>query len=172
MATVRIHKEVEFDSGHRVPSHGSKCKHPHGHRYRIRAVCEGPIIDDPGSPDDGMLVDFGDLKVLLNALVHDVLDHGFIVHKDDTALLELLMELPEPESVGHPLAPPTQAATLRPKHGWNVIVFPYVPTAENIARWAFEQLEVPVRARFREGLALKEIVIWETPTSVAYYQGL
>lgn len=150
MKQARITKEIEFDAGHRVPSHGSKCKNPHGHRYRIRVECVGPIIEDAGSPDDGMLVDFGDLKGLLTGLVHDPLDHAFIVHKDDQMMRAAL-------HVGSP--------------DWKVYVFPYIPTAENLARWIWEQLEAVVAMRFRENLRLSEVAVWETPTSVAYYKG-
>lgn len=154
MTTARITKEVEFDAGHRVPSHGSKCRNPHGHRYRVRVMCEGPIIDDPGAPDDGMLVDFGDLKGLMTTLVHDVLDHGFICHRDDTLLMAALAD-----ASGHD------------GHDWRLIEFPYIPTAENIARWCWEQLAAPIAERFRDGLRLVEVAVWETPTSVAYYRG-
>lgn len=146
MVYARISKEVEFDAGHRVPSHGSKCRNPHGHRYRVQVHCTGPIIDDPGSPDDGMLVDFGDLKGLMTALIHDPLDHAMIVWEADGELQDAL-----------------------DGHGWDVRIFPYVPTAENIARWCFEQLDGPIRDRFRDGLTLDEVAVWETPTSVAYY---
>ncbi len=149
MNRCTISKEVEFDAGHRVPSHGSKCRNPHGHRYRVRVMCSGAIVDDPGAPDDGMLVDFGDLKVLMTTLVHDVLDHSFICHEGD-ALLYVLRDADE---------------------SWNVVAFPYVPTAENIARWCWDQLDGPLVERFRDGLQLVEVAVWETPTSVAYYHG-
>ena len=146
---ITITKEVEFDAGHRVPSHGSKCRNPHGHRYRVRVACMGAIINDPGSPDDGMLVDFGDLKALMMEGVHDVLDHAFIYHEDDEQM--------------------QQALSVNPF--WLTVRFPYVPTAENIARWVWEQLEEPIGTRFRDNLWLSEVAVWETPTSVAYYAG-
>jgi 6-pyruvoyltetrahydropterin/6-carboxytetrahydropterin synthase len=150
-----ISKEVEFDAGHRVPSHGSKCRNPHGHRYRVRVTCTGPIIEDPGSPDDGMLVDFGDLKGLMTSLIHDALDHGFICYTSDPLGLDLAM----------------LGERIDPTVGWKVIHFPYIPTAENLARWCWEQLAGPIASRFRDGLALAEVAVWETPTSVAYYTG-
>jgi len=145
---ARITKEVEFDAGHRVPSHGSKCRNPHGHRYRVRVMCEGPIIEEPGRPDDGMLVDFGDLKRLLTERVHDELDHSMVVWDQDRELLDCL-----------------------DGHDWQVVRFPYVPTAENLARWIFEELEARIDRRFDRDLELCEVAVWETPTSVAYYSG-
>lgn len=147
MTVARISKEVEFDAGHRVPSHGSKCRNPHGHRYRVRVTCTGPIVDEPGAPDDGMLVDFGDLKGLMVQHVHDVLDHATVVWVHDRELFDAL-----------------------DGHGWAVVEFPYVPTAENLARWVWETLAPLIAARFRDGLTLTEVAVWETPTSVAYYQ--
>ena len=149
----RISKEIEFDAGHRVQSHGSKCRNPHGHRYRVRVTCEGRIVNDPGSEDDGMLVDFGDLKTLMTTHVHDVLDHGFVVEASDSLYQVLDGGCPgqtEP---------------------WRVIVFSYPPTAENFARWCWKQLEEPISNRFRDGLQLVEVAVWETPTSVAYFTG-
>jgi len=141
-----ISKEIEFDAGHRVPSHQGKCKNPHGHRYRIRVTCEGEIVNNPGHPEHGMLVDFGDLKTIMTTHVHDVLDHGFIAWEEDRPMLRAL-----------------------DGYGWNVIEFPFIPTAENIARWSWQQLEPEVTGRFGTDLRLVEVAVWETPTSVAYY---
>jgi 6-pyruvoyltetrahydropterin/6-carboxytetrahydropterin synthase len=150
MTTCRISKEVEFDAGHRVPSHAGKCRSPHGHRYRLRVLCTGPIIDDPSRSDDGMLVDFGDLKALMNEYVADPLDHAMVIWEKDAPLM-------------YAMDHNTQ--------DWKIVVFPYVPTAENLARWAWEQLGPQITARFGEDLCLTEVAVWETPTSVAYYNG-
>lgn len=143
-----ISKEIEFDAGHRVPSHQGKCKNPHGHRYKVRVTCEGRIVDNPGASDHGMLVDFSDLKALMTEHVHDVLDHGFIAWRLDKPMLDAL-------SI----------------YDWNVITFPYIPTAENIARWTWDELDSRITGRFGDDLRLSEVAIWETPTSVAYFRG-
>lgn len=153
MSKCTISKEIEFDAGHRVSTHGSKCRNPHGHRYKVRVTCRGSIINDPTRPDHGMLVDFGDLKGIMNERVHDVLDHGFIVWQDDMVVREMMTSWAE-------------------KMEWLLIVFPYIPTAENIARWVWEQLADEIKNRFGGDLELEEVAVWETPTSVAYYQGL
>lgn len=149
MTACTISKEIEFDLGHRVQFHASKCRNPHGHRYRVRVECVGSIVDEPGAPDHGMLVDFTDLKRLMTELVHDPLDHGFAYETGDV--------------VGGVLAAGGQ--------GWKLIEFPYAPTAENIARWAWEQLEGPIAESFRDGLKLASVTVWETPTSEATYRG-
>ena len=87
MTTIAISKEIEFDAGHRVPMHLSKCVNPHGHRYRVRVTCVGEIVTDPSDPEVGMLTDFSALKEYLTVHVHDVLDHAMIIHRDDTVFL-------------------------------------------------------------------------------------
>lgn len=148
-----ISKEIEFDAGHRVSTHGSKCRNPHGHRYKVRVTCEGEIIDDPNRPDHGMLIDFGNLKTIMNTKIHDVLDHGFIVWEEDVAVRSMMENYAK-------------------EFDWLYIVFPYIPTAENIARWAWSQIVKDIQEEFGNDLKLYEVAVWETPTSVAYCRGL
>lgn len=135
-----INKEIEFDAGHRVPLHESKCKNPHGHRYKIRAFIEGELITT--GPESGMVRDFSIVKQLLTERVHDKYDHGFIVHEDDEAMRFSLA------------------------HGnsdWKVIEVPFIPTAECLARSIFYDLR-------ENGLSnLICVEVWETPTSCAQY---
>lgn len=148
MTEIRITKEIGIDVGHRVPNHASKCRNPHGHRYRIIAHAVGHIIEDVGAPDEGMLVDFSYLKDLLMRYADEPLDHGFIIYHDDAEMFDAL-------SGGD----------------WKVIVFPYIPTAENIARWLYEQIQPEMVEHFRGNLELAAIEVWETPTSMAIYEG-
>lgn len=147
-----VAKEIEFDAGHRVPNHKSKCRNPHGHRYKVRAAILGELITEEGASDEGMLADFGDLKKVMMELIHDVLDHGFIVYVEDHALLDVfgMRDTPLHE----------------PPFGWKVIEFPYIPTAENLALWSFEQLKLPME---RMGFQIDYVTVWETPTSTATY---
>jgi 6-pyruvoyltetrahydropterin/6-carboxytetrahydropterin synthase len=41
---TEVTKIVEWDMGHRVPNHKSKCRNPHGHRYRLEVTIGGPLI--------------------------------------------------------------------------------------------------------------------------------
>lgn len=146
---IYISKEIGIDAGHRVPGHLSKCRNPHGHRYRILVHCTGTIIEEPGAADEGMLVDFGDLKTIMMEEIDAVLDHGFIVYEDDNEMLD----------------------GLSMNSTWKVIKFPYVPTAENIARWIWDRIEPRVNAEFRNNLTLSGIEVFETPSSRAVYTG-
>jgi 6-pyruvoyltetrahydropterin/6-carboxytetrahydropterin synthase len=139
-----ISKEIEFDAGHRVPLHESKCKNPHGHRYKVRATISGELITE--GPESGMVRDFGNIKALLTRYVHDVYDHGFMIYTDDEAMV-----------------PFVEMAILQ---RWKVIITDFIPTAECLAKSIFETLQA-------NGLPnLVEITVFETPTSTASYSEL
>jgi 6-pyruvoyltetrahydropterin/6-carboxytetrahydropterin synthase len=160
--TVTIQKEIEFDAGHRVPNHESKCRNPHGHRYRVLVSLEGEIVEEEGAADEGMLIDFSNVKNLLVNLVHDPLDHGFIVYEGDQELLEAFSWYDEVTGIKEgPIGGPA----------WKIIRFPYIPTAENLAIWIWEQLEEPVEDYWRGNLRLLDVEVYETPTSAASYGG-
>lgn len=153
--TLSVSKEIEFDAGHRVPTHEGKCRSPHGHRYRVRVTCTGEVEHEADDPEAGMLCDFGFIKDLLTVHVHDVFDHGMIVWEQDAPLLRAM------GNVGGLLDPDEPA--------WKVIVFPLIPTAENIARWVAFKLDNLIAAR-NTSLALSRVDVWETPTSVASWE--
>jgi 6-pyruvoyltetrahydropterin/6-carboxytetrahydropterin synthase len=138
-----ISKEIEFDAGHRVPLHASKCRNPHGHRYRVVALIQGELITE-GS-ESGMVRDFGIVKELLMEHVHDKYDHGFIVHINDIPMLHALGSI---DTYGEP--------------DWKIIVVPFIPTAECLAKSIYDDLKLLLPN-------LVEIVVWETPTSCASY---
>lgn len=140
-----ITKYVEFDMGHRVPYHKSKCKNPHGHRYRVEVCLEGDIIDLEGQSEHGMVMDFKDVKKILMDEVHDKLDHGFMYWSKDTEMSKIFMS----------------------HEHWHAIKVPFTPTAENICGWLFTELEEKYRDVYATGLILNYVKLWETPTSVA-----
>lgn len=90
-----ISREIGIDVGHRVPDHGSKCRNPHGHRYRVIATCEGPVMDQKGNEENGMVVDFGNLKKYMMDIIDAVFDHGFVVYKGDKAMMDMFFPIHE-----------------------------------------------------------------------------
>lgn len=149
MSTFSVSKEIEFDAGHRVPQHSSKCSNPHGHRYKVRATLTGQLQDSGSS--EGMVMDFGDIKHYLTELVHDVYDHGFIVQRSDDDMMKALgINWSE-----------TQASDTS-FMGWKVIVVDWTPTAEEMARAIYDNLVTHLPD-------LQKIEVWETPTSIATY---
>jgi 6-pyruvoyltetrahydropterin/6-carboxytetrahydropterin synthase len=71
-------KEFTFDAAHRLDNHEGNCKNLHGHTYKLHVGVYGPIINEPGAPDDGMVLDFAELKSIVKTEIIDKLDHQFI----------------------------------------------------------------------------------------------
>lgn len=161
---------VELDCGHRVPFHKSKCRNPHGHRYKVEVQVDAhSLIDIEGASDEGMVLDFGDLKTIMMQKVHDVLDHGFIVYEDDYELLSCFgLWGTDKETEDRPIRNATGFA-----NGWKIIIFPYIPTAENIAQWIWEQIEPEIKASNdnpnNPRVWLTRVAVHETPNSTATY---
>jgi len=76
----RLEKEFTFDAAHCLEAHKGKCKRLHGHRWKAWVICEGEKLNE-----EGMLIDFGDLKGIIRPMVEQYLDHQFL---NDTLGLE------------------------------------------------------------------------------------
>ena len=140
-----ITTRLEFDAGHRIPNHKSNCKNLHGHRYAIEVTVTGPIHEDSKSSDFGMVIDFSDVKHIIKDLIVERWDHAFIVYQDDKEIVNFLNTLPNHKT----------------------IIFPVVPTAENMASEAYQILSLEFNKRFDHQLKIKQIRIYETPNSWA-----
>ena len=144
--TSRIRRWVETDTGHRVPNHKSKCKHFHGHRYRWEVEIEGDVVTEEGVSEQGMIMDFSDVSMILETHIHDIVDHAFIVYEGDKIGIDAL------ELLGD-------------EH--RTIVVPFIPTAENLAKWAFEVVSPHIKSAYGNKLKLVAMHVRETPKSIA-----
>ena len=144
--TTRIRRWVETDTGHRVPNHKSKCRHMHGHRYRWEVELDGEVVTQSGVSEEGMLMDFSDVSDILHKHIHDVVDHAFIVYEGDAGALEALSSMED---------------------GHRTLVVPFIPTAENLAKWAFELIEPHISSAYGNTLRLDSFHVRETPKSWA-----
>jgi len=147
--TSTIKRWIETDTGHRVPNHKSKCKHMHGHRYRWQAEIEGDVVTESGVSEEGMLIDFSDISRILTEHIHDVVDHAFIVYQGDEEARTAL------EALGS-------------EH--RTVVVSFIPTAENLAKWAFEQIEGKITNSYGNRLRLVAMHVRETPKSWATWR--
>ena len=138
---ISITRRLEFDSGHRIPNHDGQCRHLHGHRYAIEVTLTGEVADHPGKADDGMVLDFGDIKRLTNQYVVDLWDHAFLVAKEDESLVNFLASIPDHKTV----------------------VLDTIPTVENLAQTAFSILEPVFKNNFSGRLNLNRLRLYETP---------
>jgi 6-pyruvoyltetrahydropterin/6-carboxytetrahydropterin synthase len=115
---ITITRKLEFDAGHRIPDHKSQCRNLHGHRYVLEITLVGNVIEQEGSSDNGMIMDFSDVKAIAHQHLVDVWDHAFLVYAKDTPVRDFLDSLPNHKTV----------------------VIDRIPTVENLARTAFDIL--------------------------------
>lgn len=73
---IKVTKRFTFDAAHFLPNHKGKCASMHGHTYRLEVtvVSENGKLIESGS-DEGMVIDFSDLKAIVKAEVIDKVDH-------------------------------------------------------------------------------------------------
>tara|TARA_B100000686_G_scaffold203497_2_gene210331 strand:+ start:6242 stop:6616 length:375 start_codon:yes stop_codon:yes gene_type:complete len=118
----------------------------HGHRYRWEAELEGDVVSQRGVSDEGMLMDFSDISDILNKHIHDIVDHAFIVYEGDH------------EAIG-------ALSMMNDEH--RTLVVPFIPTAENLAKWAYEQVRPHIESSYGNTLRLHAFHVRETPKSWA-----
>lgn len=168
-----IKKSIEFDAGHRVLTHGSKCRNPHGHRYNVEVECSGEILVD--GEQAGMLIDFGFLKDLLMDKVHNPIDHGFIVYIKDKVMMSMFLPDWEPNLQENPhfsslyTSDTTIGYSYYGHDNFKLYITNFIPTAENLARHFFELLVRDIGLLSFGHSKLQQVIVRETPTSFASY---
>lgn len=80
---INCTRRIEFDAGHRVIDHDSKCKFLHGHRYILEVTANSEELNELG-----MVVDFSVIKEKMQTWVNKNLDHTIILSIKDKALGE------------------------------------------------------------------------------------
>jgi 6-pyruvoyltetrahydropterin/6-carboxytetrahydropterin synthase len=145
VSAVLITRRLEFDAGHRIPNHASQCRHLHGHRYAIEITLSGEIIGTEGAAEEGMVMDFSDVKRIANEVLVSQWDHAFLAYRGDSDVVAFLATLP----------------------GHKTVVLPVVPTAENLAAEAFRILDAAYRDTYGNQLRLQRVRLYETPNNWA-----
>ena len=111
MGTIRITKQFTFETGHALYGYDGKCRNVHGHSYKLSVTVIGSPITDASDVKLGMVIDFGDLKKIVEEEVVDPFDHATVFNKN-TPHIELAKELTD--------------------RGHKVILADYQPTSENM----------------------------------------
>ena len=136
-----ITRRLEFDAGHRISTHTSQCRHLHGHRYVIEVTLSGNIIAEEGVPEQGMVMDFSEVKRIVREQIVDPWDHAFLVYKNDTMVVDFLRSLENHKTV----------------------ILDSQPTAENLANVAFLILDEAFQKNYGDRLRLERVRLYETP---------
>jgi 6-pyruvoyltetrahydropterin/6-carboxytetrahydropterin synthase len=136
-----ISSKLEFDAGHRIPSHNSHCRHLHGHRYAIEITLSGNIITDEGIAKQGMVMDYSEVKQIAKDALVNKWDHAFLVYSGDVQVLQFLQSIEDHKTV----------------------VLDTPPTAENLALIAFNILDNAYQDNYGNHLRLEQVRLFETP---------
>lgn len=132
--------EQSFDSAHFLHGYHGKCANIHGHRWKIVVTIKNEkLLDD--LQNKSMVVDFGDLKADLK-IITDSFDHALIIEEGSLSnkLYQALIE-----------------------ENFRIINLPYRPTAENLAKYIYDQLI--------QKYNVDRIDVYETPNNCASYRG-
>ena len=129
-----VKTEDSFDSAHFLARYNGKCRNIHGHRWRVVIEIAGENLDD------GMVVDFTDIKAALKALT-DNLDHSLVMEKDT-------------------LKPQTYECLV--DEGFRIMIMDFRPTAENFAKYFFDEIK-------NKGFNIRAAEVYETPNNCARY---
>ena len=142
MAKIRLTKEFSFEMAHALFGYDGACSQIHGHSYRLFVTIIGEPLNDDTDPKNGMVIDFGALKGVVNRNLIDKYDHSLVLRKTDSneQLLNTLSQNFE-----------------------KIEIVDYQPTCENmISRFASVlQSKLPSRVR------LHSLKMHETATSYA-----
>lgn len=131
---------ASFDSAHFLSGYNGKCANIHGHRWTIEVTINGNSLQTEGEKR-GMIIDFSDLKKAVRSLADDF-DHALIYEQGT-------------------LKPETENALA--DEGFRTIKIPFRPTAEELAKYFFNQLK-------NKGFPVYIVTVFETPDNSASYQ--
>ena len=142
---MKVTKKFEFEMAHMLANHPSLCKNLHGHSYKLFVTVKGPINND-------MVVDFKDLKSIVDQAIINPLDHAFAYNTNSTDLFE------------------QELITLVKEYNKKSFAFPWKTTCENMAKWMFENLNYILK-QSNESYYVSKIKLYETSTSFCEYEG-
>lgn len=134
MSTVKCCRVLEFDAGHRLLKHESKCAHMHGHRYKVELYAEAACLDDVGR-----VIDFSQLKQIVGEWIDRNWDHGFLLNKDDAEAI----------------------AAIEATSPHRLYLMSCNPTAENIALHLLHDVCGPLFSG--SSVRVVKVIVWETP---------
>lgn len=154
MKAMRYH---DISCGHRVVGHENKCRHLHGHNYRIHFECVAGALDSVGR-----VIDFSVIKEKLCMWVEDNWDHKFLAWEEDEVMDRAADAMARQFYTG---GLPSETEDL---FGGSIVFVPFNPTAENMCQYLVnvigpKQLE-------GTGVTLQKVVIEETAKCHASYK--
>lgn len=139
---VRLTKEFVFDMGHALFGYDGPCKDIHGHTYHLSVTVIGVPLYKPGDPKDGMVMDFGQIKAVVQERIISPFDHALVLN----------------ESIPTAMKQSIESVTGK------VVYLPVQPSCENLLLHFKDELQAVFEGK---GWELHSLKLYETPTSFA-----
>ena len=139
-----ITKIFHFEAAHALNGYDGKCRNIHGHSYEMRVTVKGMPLDEPGNPKNGMVIDFHDLKAIVNQEVIEKLDHSFIIGNNM----------------------PKDFVEITKKNFDKVVELPYQPTTENM----LADFAQRIKRRLPQHVELYSVTLQETRDNIAEWR--
>jgi 6-pyruvoyltetrahydropterin/6-carboxytetrahydropterin synthase len=83
---VQISRNYGFEAAHYIPNHKGLCKQLHGHSYTGKVTIAGISLDEMG-----MIMDYGDLKVIIQDVIENKFDHAMLNDTFNTPTAEVMV---------------------------------------------------------------------------------
>ena len=138
---IRLTKILTFEMAHALPGYDGACRHIHGHSFRLEVSVRGVPLQQEGHPKNGMVMDFKDLK--------SIVQEAFVRHYDHALVL--------PRSVD-----PDLSAALERQFG-KVMIMPFQPTCEHMIGLCVDA----IRGQLPPEVELCKVLLSETAGSYA-----
>jgi 6-pyruvoyltetrahydropterin/6-carboxytetrahydropterin synthase len=140
---IVVTKIFRFEMAHAISGYNGKCRNIHGHSYELHVTVAAEKQVEGFLPSPGFVIDFKDLKRIVNNKVVDEMDHKLVLSKAyiDERCKEATFD--------------------------NLVIFPAEPTAENLLIHISNRLHDSLP----EGIKLKRLKLYETKDSYAEWVG-
>lgn len=143
---LRLTKQFSFEMAHALPAYEGKCHNIHGHSYKLFVTVEGAPLQQQGAPTDGMVLDFHQLKEIVNRHIVEQFDHALVLPRKGQ----------EPDDN-------TDSPTQLGGYAAKLILVDFQPTSENLLLHFARLLNGQLPASTR----LHSLKLYETETSCA-----
>lgn len=93
MQNIRITKIFHFEMAHALDNYDGLCRNIHGHSYKLHVTLIGQPSKDETSPKKGMLIDFSDIKKIVQESIIDKHDHALVLNQNtDKIIIDTLKQ--------------------------------------------------------------------------------
>jgi 6-pyruvoyltetrahydropterin/6-carboxytetrahydropterin synthase len=139
--TIRVTREFSFEMAHVLGDYDGPCRNIHGHSYKLFVTLIGVPTDDRANPKNGMVIDFVEMKKIINREIIAKFDHSVVLNQEyEKDKLGSLLRMFE-----------------------NINLVDYQPTCENL----ITDFAGKLAEKFPEGVKLHSLRLHETANMFA-----